>query len=43
MKLSRDLSNHHELVSGMFSIPKNLEEWEQYKLTDEQIQFFHKN
>ena len=43
MKLSRDLSNYHELVSDMFSIPKNKEEWEQYKLTDDQIQFFHKN
>lgn len=43
MKLSRDLSQYHHLISEMFSIPKSKKEWEQYKLSYEQIQFFHEN
>jgi len=41
--LLRDLSNYHYLVSDMFTIPANEKEWEKYKLTEEQISFFHEN
>ncbi len=43
MKLFRDLSNYHQLVTDMFKIPTNDKEWEQYKLADEQVAFFNKN
>ena len=39
----RDLSKVHGLVSNFFKWPKSLEEWEQYKLSDEQIAFFNEN
>jgi len=38
-----DLSEHHELVSDFFKWPANKEEWEQYKLTQDQIDFFNEN
>lgn len=41
MKLSRDLSDYHHLVSKMFKWPTQPSEWEQYRLTQEQVQFFN--
>ncbi|WP_345955756.1 phytanoyl-CoA dioxygenase family protein [Mucilaginibacter sp. PAMB04168] len=38
-----DLSEHHQLVSDFFKWPANKEEWEQYKLTQDQIDFFNEN
>jgi hypothetical protein len=38
-----DLSEHHQLVSDFFKWPANKEEWEQYKLTQEQVDFFNTN
>ena len=38
-----DLSKVHELLSDLFQWPKNEKEWEQYRLTDEQVTFFHTN
>ncbi|EPR70918.1 phytanoyl-CoA dioxygenase family protein [Cyclobacterium qasimii] len=38
-----DLSKVHELLSELFKWPKNEKEWEQYRLTDEQVTFFHTN
>lgn len=38
-----DLSGYHELVSALFKQPRSSDEWEQYRLTDEQISFFHEN
>ena len=43
MKLSRDLSDYHHLITDMFTIPNTNKEWEQYKLSEEQIAFFHEN
>jgi len=40
--MQTDLSNYHQLVSEMFQEPQSPEEWEQYKLTDEQVAYFHK-
>src|SRR3954468_5831039 len=39
----KDLSAVHELVSGIFQWPQAPEEWEQYKLSDEQVAFFNEN
>ena len=33
----------HQPVSHLFELPENEKEWEQYKLTGEQIRFFHEN
>ncbi|MCK9641249.1 MAG: phytanoyl-CoA dioxygenase family protein [Prolixibacteraceae bacterium] len=41
MKLQRDLSKHSQLVSDMFHSPTSLGEWEKYKLSDEQVEFFN--
>ncbi|MEM9671618.1 MAG: phytanoyl-CoA dioxygenase family protein [Bacteroidota bacterium] len=40
---TQDLSNHHHLVSDLFSWPKSAEEWEVYRLSEEQISFFQEN
>lgn len=40
---TKDLSGYHELVSDFFRQPANPEEWEQYKLTNGQVNFFHEN
>ncbi|RYD87690.1 MAG: phytanoyl-CoA dioxygenase family protein [Sphingobacteriales bacterium] len=39
----KDLSTIHALISDMFKIPQTPEEWDKYRLTDEQVAFFHKN
>jgi ectoine hydroxylase-related dioxygenase (phytanoyl-CoA dioxygenase family) len=36
-----DLSARHELISSLFSIPGSSEEWEHYRLTPEQVAFYH--
>lgn len=37
----KDLSNYHRPVSDMFERPKTPEDWEKYRLTDEQVAHFH--
>ena len=39
----KDLSHVHELITDMFRWPKNKAEWEEYKLTQEQVDFFNEN
>ena len=41
MAALKDLADYHELVSDLFKQPKSREEWEQYRLTDEQVAHFH--
>ncbi len=36
-----DLSLQHQQVSSLFTWPKTAEEWEQYRLSNEQVEFFH--
>lgn len=43
MKLSRDLADYNHLISEMFTIPANDQEWEKYRLSDEQVVFFEEN
>ncbi len=38
-----DLSARHEPVSDFVQLPKNVVEWDEYRLTDEQVAFFHEN
>ena len=39
----KDLSKIHHLVSDIFKWPTDKNEWEQYKLSQEQIDFFNEN
>lgn len=41
--LPADFAEVHELISNLFPKPQKADEWEQYKLTDEQVSFFHEN
>lgn len=38
-----DLSVYHHSVGSLFRLPGTREEWQQYRLSDEQIAFFHEN
>ena len=38
-----DLSRRHELVGDLFRIPQTCEEWEPYRLTEEQVAFYHEH
>ena len=39
--MSVDLSTRHELVGDLLELPKSPREWERYRLTDEQVRFYH--
>ncbi|WP_273565489.1 phytanoyl-CoA dioxygenase family protein [Maribacter halichondriae] len=41
MSTVKDLADYHELVSDLFRLPKTTEEWQQYRLSDEQVAHFH--
>lgn len=41
--MERDLSTYSKLVSEMFNWPQSESEWEQYRLSDEQVAFFNEN
>ena len=41
MAAIKDLADYHELVSDLFKQPKTREEWDQYRLSDEQVAHFH--
>ncbi len=38
-----DLSHEHQPVSQLFRSPQGRDEWEQYRLSDDQVAFFHEN
>ncbi len=39
--MSIDLSSFHRPIRDLFDAPKTPADWKQYRLTDEQVQFFH--
>lgn len=41
--MAADLSLKHEPVGALFKLPKSASEWDQYRLTDEQVASFHEN
>jgi hypothetical protein len=43
MNAVRDLSRDHKLLSDFFKIPGNGKEWDQYKLTEDQLEFFNEH
>jgi hypothetical protein len=38
-----DLSRYHELTGDLFRQPASRDEWEKYRLSEEQVAFFHEN
>lgn len=40
---SKDLSSVHHLIGDLFQWPQSAEEWEQYQLSKEQVEFFNEN
>lgn len=38
-----DLSRYHHPIGNLFRLPGTREEWQQYRLSEEQIAFFHEN
>ncbi len=38
-----DLSRRHELVGDLFSLPETCSQWDQYRLSEEQLQFYQQN
>jgi ectoine hydroxylase-related dioxygenase (phytanoyl-CoA dioxygenase family) len=38
-----DLSTRHDLVGNLLTLPDTPEGWERYRLSDEQVRFFHEN
>jgi len=41
--MTADLSRHHRPITDLFESPSRDEDWNQYRLTDDQIQFFQTN
>lgn len=41
--MSEDLSRRHDLIGDLFALPRSASEWERYRLSDEQVRFFHEN
>lgn len=41
--MANDLSVYHQPISDLFSLPTTTDDWERFKLTDDQIEFFHRN
>lgn len=39
--VNKDLSNYHGIISSLFKQPASQKEWDQYRLADEQVEFFH--
>ncbi len=41
--MPQDLSLHHGLVGGLFPKPSTSEEWSKYRLSDAQVEFYHRH
>lgn len=41
MPVIQDLADQHQLISNIFKLPKSKEEWDQYRLSNEQVAYFH--
>jgi len=39
----KDYSKDHQVVSDLFKQPQSAEDWDQYRLSSEQVAFFHEN
>ena len=39
--MSVDLSTRHDLVGDLLKLPQTRDEWDRYRLSDEQVAFYH--
>lgn len=39
----KDLADYHLQITDLFASPKSESDWEKYRITNEQIEFFHEN
>lgn len=39
--MPNDLSRYHQPLGALFSLPHSKEEWDQYRLSEEQVAFYH--
>src|SRR5688572_22246167 len=39
--MTSDLSNNHRPITDLFALPSRADDWDQYRLTEDQVQFFH--
>ncbi|MFP4090156.1 MAG: phytanoyl-CoA dioxygenase family protein, partial [Cyclobacteriaceae bacterium] len=40
LQTTTDLSRQHQLISDLFEWPQNKQEWETYRLSEDQVNFF---
>ncbi len=40
-KMVKDLSTRHDLVDSLFTVPSTQRDWGRYRLSEEQVKFFH--
>lgn len=38
--MGKDLSEIHNIIGDLFHSPRNAEDWEQYRLTETQVEFY---
>ena len=41
MSTTKDLADYHQSITNLFKQPQSAQEWEQYRLTDAQVEHFH--
>lgn len=41
--MADDLSQRHELIGDLFRLPATRDEWERFRLSEEQVAFYHEN
>jgi len=41
--MTTDLSTHHKPIGDLFSLPKSRDEWDRYRLSDDQVKFYHEH
>ena len=41
--MTADLSHHHQPLTQLFETRKHVDDWNQYRLTNDQVEFFHAN
>jgi len=39
--MAQDLSQIHHVIGGLIDLPRTTDEWERFRLTDQQVAFFH--
>lgn len=39
--MAQDLSRLHHVIGGLFDLPRSRGDWDRYRLTDEQVAFYH--